>query len=106
MNILIYKMSSVGLLFVAVTEYKKNNLVYFGIWFQSMVTWLCYWTYCGSELHVESMWQWKDTHPMAARSQRRSPETKCTLKKHAPGVGGDGSAGLTRGLEFGSSEPT
>lgn len=49
-NILIYKMSSVGLLFVAVTEYKKNNLVYFGMWFQSMVTWLCYWL-CGSELH-------------------------------------------------------
>lgn len=27
-NLLIYKTSSVGFLFVAVTEYKKNNLVY------------------------------------------------------------------------------
>lgn len=80
-------MSSVGLLFVAVTEYKKNNLVYFGMWFSpwslGSVT-----DSVGQSFTVESMWQWKYTHPMAAR-------TKYTLQKHAPGVGGEGSVGLT-----------
>ena len=85
-NILIYKMSSVGLLFVAVTEYKKSNSL-----FWNMVSdhgHLALLLTLGLELHGGKHVAMERCSPMAAR-------TKCTLQKHAPGVGGEGSAGLT-----------
>lgn len=74
---------------------KSNNLeqerkIYFGIWYRSMVTWLCYWTHCGSEHHGRKHVAKERYLPYSSQESEKESRNKLHLSKLAPGVGGDG----------------